>query len=144
MIPDSQRADTGSSPGPPRRILIIMDEPDLATTCVRFLQRKGYAPWAVQDATEALSHIESDPPDLIIADVPLSGRADGLQILPRIRAGARRIPVILCTGRPLALSRLQALAAGATGYLTKPFSLAQLCAVIEHALIGPSPHARLG
>lgn len=142
MITDGQPAATGSGPGTPRRILIIMDEPDLATTCVRFLQKKGYAPWAVQDATEALSHIGSDPPDLIIADVPVPGRADGFQILHRIREGGR-IPVILCAGRPITLSRRQALAAGATDYVTKPFSLAELHAAIEHVLTGSSPHARL-
>ena len=124
-----------------RKVLIVDDEPDLATTCARLLRRMGHVPLITLSGQEAVELIEREHPDLILTDLRLPA-VDGLAVLRHAQRGARKIPVILFTAYTSEASRRQALEAGASAYLPKPFSAAALGAAVEQALAASSERTR--
>jgi FixJ family two-component response regulator len=69
----------------------------------------------------------------VITDVQMPG-VSGLELQKRLIEGGRRIPVIFITAFPEEKSRTQALAAGACGFLKKPFDEQSLIGCLERAL----------
>ena len=124
-----------------RKVLIVDDEPDLATTCARLLRRMGHVPLVSASGRHALELIEAEHPDLILTDLRLPA-VDGLAVLRHARQGARKIPVILITAYASEASRRQALEEGAAAYLPKPFTAAALGAAVERALTANLERAR--
>ena len=118
-------------------VLVVDDEADLLATYDRLLRRQGYRPITAGTLQAALAALEGEPPDLIIADVRLSD-GDGLDIVRAARTRLPPPPVIVVTGFSSAQSRRDALAAGATAYLAKPFSTSALTALVRDALSPPS------
>ena len=117
---------------PARRVLVVDDEPAirelLAMVC-------AYEGWAVRTAgagEAALSEIGADPPDVVLLDRMLPD-LDGLTVLRRIHASSPALPVIMVTARDSAEDRAALLAAGATGYVTKPFGVAALTDEVRRA-----------
>lgn len=108
----------------------MVDEPDLATTCRRYLERLGYAVRVAVDLAGASALLESRWADLIILDLPFDGRADALALVAPLATP----PIVVCMGRASDLTRQHALAAGAASYLAKPFSLHELRAAVDDGL----------
>ena len=77
--------------------------------------------------------VEKQHPDLIVLDV-LMPRADGREVLARLRRGGDWTPVILLTGVGQSGTRADALEKGADDYLNKPFDPAELVARIRAVL----------
>jgi DNA-binding response OmpR family regulator len=119
-------------------ILIVEDEVDLADTCVRFLRRFGHRLRVAHTAAEAMAAIDTEPPDLLIADLRLPGGPDGFAVIDHARRRDSRVAVIVCTAQVSDGVRREAMAAGVSEYLPKPFTLAQLRAAVDRAL-GPGP-----
>ena len=84
----------------------------------------------------ALARIGAEAPDLVILDVMLPG-ASGFEILRALRGqpGTARLPVILLTAKGSAQVREQAMAAGASMFIAKPFANADLLAAVRQ-LVG--------
>jgi CheY-like chemotaxis protein len=106
-----------------KRILIIDDEP-LVATCLRDLLETE-AGCLVQEAAsgeDGVNAVMGQRPDLVLLDITMPG-IDGIEVLKRIRAIDRSIPVIMITGS----ANLEVLGAavknGAFGYVPKPFNL---------------------
>ena len=118
-------------------VLIVDDEADLLTTYHRLLTRAGYSTITVATRRAALATLETERVDLIVADRRLSD-GDGLDVVRVARARQHPPPVIVVTGLASEESRRQALDAGATGYLAKPFSTSALTLLIREALAQPS------
>lgn len=72
-----------------------------------------------------LHAIQTDAPDLVILDLGLPDM-DGLELLRRLRAGKRRIPVLILTARDSVNQKVEGLDLGADDYLAKPFDLNEL------------------
>ncbi len=119
------------------KVLIVDDEPDLARTCARLLERIGYVPLVTGNGQEAIELIDREQPDVVLTDLRLP-TVDGLEVLRHARRGARKIPVVLFTAYTSHASRHEALEGGAAVYLPKPFSAAALRGAIEQALTGGS------
>jgi CheY-like chemotaxis protein len=120
-------------PAPTRTILIVEDEADFLTTYDRLLRRQGMRMIGVGTMHAALLALESDTPDLIITDLRLPD-GDGLAVVRAARARSRATPVIVVTGLVSDRSRRQAVEAGATAFLVKPFSMLTLVALIRETL----------
>jgi len=117
------------------QILVVDDERHMLRLASYVLESAGYEVLAASDAREALVFLEAESPSLVLCDIAMPGM-DGLELLRTIRANPRTtdLPVVMLTARGEDRDRLQAAAAGANGYLTKPFSSAEVLSEVAHHL----------
>lgn len=109
------------------RILIVEDEPDLNSLLKKLLEEEHYAADTCLDGEEALDYIEAAEYDGIILDIMLPSLS-GLEVLRRIRAAGKTVPVLLLTAKGSVEDRVRGLDAGADDYLVKPFAAEELLA----------------
>jgi DNA-binding NtrC family response regulator len=114
----------------PTKILVVEDEAGLRDVLSKWLQHRGYAVHVAADVPEAEARVRRSTPDIIVSDIMMPG-ASGLELLKRLRANGRRIPVILITAHGSIATAVEAIKAGATDFLTKPVDLKKLAAVVE-------------
>ena len=108
------------------KILIADDEPDM----LRFIKLQLQPSFEIVEAINGQQAIEKAQqflPDLIILDMMMPIK-DGIQVCQELRAkiSTRHLPIILVTARADEETKMNALSAGATDFLTKPFSLTEL------------------
>jgi signal transduction histidine kinase len=113
------------------RILLADDNADMRRYLGRLLSQH-YEVEAVRDGEAALRRLQSEPPDLVLADVMMP-RLDGFGLLSAIRQDERTrlIPVVMLSARAGEESKIEGLEAGADDYLVKPFSARELLARVE-------------
>lgn len=112
------------------RILIVEDEAGIADFLRRGLTAEGYEVTCAADGLEGEAHALSGRFDLVLLDLMLP-RRDGLEVLASIRRMLPALPVILLTARGQVSERVEGLDAGATDYVTKPFSFDELTARVR-------------
>ena len=115
-------------------ILVIDDSSTIRRSAEIFLSQSGYSVLLAEDGFEALSHILERRPALIFCDI-LMPRLDGYQTCSLIRYSKdfRDIPVVLLSSRDGLFDRARGAIAGATAYLTKPFTKDSLLKIVrEH------------
>jgi DNA-binding response OmpR family regulator len=110
-------------------VLVVEDDPGIATQLVRGLSRGGYAVDHVTTGRDALDRAD---PDVILLDLGLPD-GDGVDICRQLR-GRSGVAIIVVTARGEEPERVLALDAGADDYLVKPFGLAELLARIRAVL----------
>ena len=116
-------APTGQS------VLVVEDDPGIAGSLVRGLERAGYRVRAVRTGAQALA---AEPTDVVLLDLGLPD-ADGFEICRRLAARASGA-ILVVTARGEEGDRVAALDEGADDYLVKPFGLAELLARIRAVL----------
>jgi PAS domain S-box-containing protein len=79
-------------------VLLVEDNPDVATASIGLLEQLGYAVRWVSDAEAALTEIERDGIDVVFSDIVMPGKMDGLALAQTIRGKYPRIPILLATG----------------------------------------------
>ena len=104
-----------------KKILLVEDNPVNRRLAEFLLKSQGYQVRAATNAQEAFDNIKSERPDLILMDVQLPGM-DGLEATKKIKEepASRDIPVVAVTSYAMKGDREKALAAGCSGYITKP------------------------
>ncbi len=114
------------------RILIIEDEGNILEALSYILGRAGWDVRGHGTGSTAVEEVERVTPDMLVLDVMLPGRS-GFDILRdlRVRADTAQLPVLMLTAKGQAKDREQAMALGASAFLTKPFSNTELLEVIE-------------
>jgi DNA-binding response OmpR family regulator len=120
---------------PPKRILVVEDDPDQRLALGIRLKANKYAPIFAGDGVSALAAALRDNPDLIILDLGLPG-GDGFVVLERMRVMPRLtgIPIIVLTARDPKTARARTLALGAAAFLEKPVDSAVFITAIHAAL----------
>jgi CheY-like chemotaxis protein len=111
------------SPGEALQVVVVEDDPQLASFTATLLTLSGFAVRQAGNRLEVVNEIRRPPrPDLILLDVVLPD-ADGFDILMRVRQHPvlKDVPVIMLTGKATREAVLKGIAAGADGYITKPF-----------------------
>ncbi len=125
-------------------ILVVEDEPAIATVLRYNLEKHGFRVEEAVDGAEALMHIAEARPDLVLLDWMLPAMS-GLEVCRQIRRGAatRDLPVIMLTARAEDADAVRALDIGADDYVTKPFGVEALLARIRALLrrAAPAPEA---
>lgn len=119
----------------PQKVLLIEDEPHIAEALAFLLSREGLEVACCADGEEAVARVASERPGLVILDVMLPGKS-GFEVLREIRArpDTAELPVMLLTAKGQARDRSEAEEAGATLFMTKPFSNAEIVANIKRLL----------
>lgn len=79
-------------------VLLVEDNPDVAGASAGLLEQLGYAVRWVSDAEAALKAIERDGIDLVLSDIVMPGKMDGLGLARAIRQKRPNLPVLLATG----------------------------------------------
>lgn len=116
------------------RILVVEDEPRVASFIARGLEDAGYATEVVRTGGQAVERILGDDPvDLVLLDVGLPDR-DGFGVLADVRTVDQSTPVIMLTAQGDVPSRVKGLDLGADDYLPKPFDFDELLARIRSQL----------
>ncbi len=109
------------------RILVVEDEPKVASFIRRALEEESYAVDVCVDGQKGLDWAQSIDYDLIILDLMLPG-IPGLELLKQLRMKGVKTPVVILTARSEVDQRVKGLDAGADDYLTKPFAIEELLA----------------
>src|SRR5437763_9808637 len=112
------------------RVLLVEDEPAIADFIERGLRAEGYAVQVASDGLDGESRALGEDVDLVILDLMLPQRS-GLSVLEAIRGAKPLLPVIVLTARGEVHDKVAGLDAGATDYVTKPFSFDELTARIR-------------
>ena len=110
-----------------KHVLIIEDEPNIIEAISFILTRDGWQVDTHSNGHDAVAVVRARAPDLVILDVMLPGRS-GYDILTDLRAlpETQDLPVLILTARGQARDREMAEKAGASRFMTKPFSNADV------------------
>ncbi len=116
-------------------VLVIEDEPNIAEAIRFILKRAGWTVVTHDRGSDAMERIEATAPQLVILDVMLPGRS-GFDILQALRghAALAQTPVILLTAKGQAIDRDRAERSGASLFMSKPFSNAELLDAVGRLL----------
>src|SRR5690242_5700758 len=124
---------------PPMRILVVEDDPKIASFVVNGLKQSNFAVDHCPDGEEGLMRAETIGYDAAVIDVMLP-KLDGLRLVQELRAKKIQTPVLILSARATVEDRVKGLQAGADDYLTKPFAFSELLARVQ-ALIRRATHA---
>jgi len=126
------------------KILIVEDEPKLASLLADYLKASGFEVFTLSEGTQVEPWVRENKPNLIILDIMLPG-CDGMEICKAIRIFSR-VPIIMVTARVEEIDRLLGLELGADDYICKPFSprevVARVKAVMRRTRDGQSIQAQ--
>ena len=130
---EKEQGDGGIGAG--QRILVVDDEPSIATICARLLQRQGFQAEAVTDPLQARAKLLADPHsiDLLLTDYAMPG-LNGVELSRAIWTVRPGLPVVLAAGYGEALTRESAMATGFRDLVAKPYSIETLMSVCTAAL----------
>ena len=126
------RPPVSQIPGASPTVLVVDDDSSYCTIIRELLVRNGYRVRLANGAEQAFDLLQSERPDLILADLMMP-EIDGLTFIRQLRAtpAQARIPTIVVSALVLAKERVAAAQAGADAFVAKPFSINQLRAVIN-------------
>ena len=115
-----------------QNILIVEDEPKLASLLSDYLQQSGFDTEKIGDGLAVEGWVKDNRPDLILLDLMLPCK-DGIEICKAIR-GFSGVPIIMVTARVEEVDRLLGLELGADDYICKPFSPREVVARVKAVL----------
>jgi CheY-like chemotaxis protein len=120
---DTDEAETAGS----GTVLLVEDNPDVASVSASLLEQLGYHVRCVADAEAALREVEQrDGVDLVFSDIVMPGKMDGLALAHRLRELRPHLPVLLATGYSDAAANVS----GDFPILRKPYEIHQLSQAI--------------
>ena len=115
------------------RVLVVEDNAEFLDFCVQTLAVAGYDAVGVTSGAEAERVLRTSPVALVVTDLKRR-RGGGLDVLKLAKETDPATAVIVVTGFPAVDTAVAAMKAGATDYLTKPFSSEQLLAAVLEGL----------
>jgi two-component system, chemotaxis family, chemotaxis protein CheY len=121
-----------------KKILIVDDSPTILMSMRGMLERAGHAVSNAASGEEAVCVLKGGlKPDLVITDYHM-GAMNGIELVREVRkmSNLRFIPVLMVTTESQQEKRLEAKAAGATGWLVKPVQPDALLQVIKQVVPG--------
>jgi len=114
-------------------ILIVEDEPKMRRLLELNLGEDGFSTLAAGDAETGLKLLRENAVDLVVTDLKLPGM-NGLEFLQAIKRQNATLPVVVMTAFGTVETAVEAMKAGASDYVLKPFSLSEMRMVIRKEL----------
>lgn len=114
------------------RLLVVEDEANLRLVIQKELQRLGYRVQVAPDGEAALRKLEEGNVDVLLSDINMP-RMDGMELLRRVHERANPPEVIMLTGHATVETAIEAMKLGAYDYLTKPYRIIELDALVKQA-----------
>lgn len=118
-----------------KRVLVVDDSLSTRKVEAFVLSGAGYETVEATDGKDALSKLAATKVDLILTDLNMPDM-DGISLIRAVRSGTshRMTPIVMITTESGDASKLQGKAAGATGWIVKPFTPEQLVAVVKKVM----------
>ena len=113
--------------------MIVDDEPNMLKVLGSLLKREGYDVLEASEGASALSSMEDNHIDVLVADLRMPGM-DGMTLLEKAIAARPNLPVIILTAHGTIDLAVEALKKGAFDFVTKPFEWQELKQVISKAV----------
>jgi chemosensory pili system protein ChpA (sensor histidine kinase/response regulator) len=112
-------------------VMVVDDSLTVRRVTQRLLSREGYQVVLAKDGVDALEHLQSVSPDVMLVDIEMP-RMDGFDLTRNVRGDerTRHIPIIMITSRTAEKHRNYALELGVNQYLGKPYQEEQLLRLI--------------
>jgi len=107
---------------PPRKILVVDDEPEVRQLMEHFLTERGYEVRIAENGRQALAALDTFMADVVLLDMHMP-EMDGLETLKRLAARSPSLPVIMVTVNDDVETTTHLLQMGAADYVPKPFNL---------------------
>jgi DNA-binding NtrC family response regulator len=127
------------------RILVLDDDPGTCTFMRELLARPDRAVTTVTSPDDALAAFTARPFDLVISDLRLGARLDGIDVLRAVREVAPDTPVIIVTGFGELEKAVEAVREGAFDFVSKPFNITEIKGLVDRALTrAPAPPPAVG
>src|SRR6266702_57102 len=117
---------------PALRLLVVDDDASLRKACCEIASKMGFLVLSAGSVQEALDWMKQQPADMLLLDLKLPG-GGGLKLLGEVKALYPKTGVVVMTAFATVSSAVEAMRIGAGDYLTKPFALEQLTAVLEQS-----------
>jgi DNA-binding response OmpR family regulator len=125
---------TPKRPNPKPLIVVVEDEPDLASLVAQYLEKAGMRVQVCNRAAHAFKFLQKNFANLVLMDLVLPDQP-GFELYEELRAANINVPVIFITGNLVEeASKVHGLDSGGDDYITKPFSYAELVARINAVL----------
>ncbi|MGI9079290.1 MAG: response regulator transcription factor [Acidimicrobiales bacterium] len=125
-------ASTSGAPAT-KTVVVVEDDRHIADLVELYLRQDGFRVVQAADGESGLAAVRDQSPRLVILDVGLPGRLDGMEICRRLRS-AGDVPIIMLTARDDEIDRVLGLELGADDYVTKPFAPRELAARVKAIL----------
>ena len=121
---------------PPRsgrlHVLIVDEDPAVRSACCEIATSRGFVPYGIDSLETARGLLRGNSVDILILDLKSPAGA-GLELLEEVKLLHPEISVIVMTAFATVTSAVEAMRTGANDYLTKPFALDDLAAVLDRA-----------
>jgi len=112
------------------RFLIVDDHQSIRKLCMTVGASLGFHCMDAESAQAALAYLETDSPDIILADLMMPNMT-GLEFLPRVKQILPRTEIAIMTGHGSIETAVQAMRLGAYDYITKPFRIEELKLLLQ-------------
>jgi len=114
-------------------LLIVEDEPKMLRLLELNLSEDGHTPRTARDAESGLKLLSQEKIDLVLTDLKLPGM-DGLEFLQAVKRANAHLPVIVMTAYGTVETAVEAMKAGASDYVLKPFSMEEIKLLVRKEL----------
>ena len=128
------------SPPNNHSILVVEDEPSIASFVAMYLKRAGFNVSVAPTGNSAIEQASADGPSLVVLDLMLPD-LDGIDVCRRLRQRSD-VPILMLTARDDDVDKIIGLEVGADDYLTKPFNPGELVARVKSILRRANPERR--
>ena len=121
----------------PRKIPQILTVDDDSVTCELLCEvftREGFGATFANSGEAALAAVARQRPDILLSDIRMKTRLDGLSLLEIVRREYPSVPVVLMTAFGSIETAVRAVKEGAFDYISKPFNIDELVAIVRRAL----------
>jgi two-component system, NtrC family, response regulator AtoC len=118
----------------PLRVLIVDDDPVTGDLLCEVFEKEGFVARFEQSSEAALSTLKTYAPNVVVSDIRMKSRNDGLNLLAHLQRECPAIPVILMTAFGSMDTAVRAVREGAFDYISKPFLRHEVVSTVRRAL----------